>query len=591
MSARVLVALLVGSLITSATLQAQTTWYVDDDADPNGDGMSWASAFNDLQDALDVATYDDEIRVAAGTYLPSHLTDPNDPRTATFELISSVGMYGGYAGLADPNHPDDRDIELYETILSGDLDGNDGPGPFENSEENSYHVVRGNQVDAATVIDGFTITAGYANGNVPHYWGGGFYSNRGSLTVLRCTFSNNAAAFGGGMCSRRGSPTVSECAFLDNQASYGGGGLTLATGSLTVTNCVFENNSAGFAGGGVRNGGGNLTLSGCVFANNRAEDEGGGMYHYHGEATLIDCLFTDNTVTAGFMPLGGGMSMWEASTTSLLRCTFANNHSPQYGGGICIWGSSPTLTLCVFQGNTAALGGGLSCLDWVQHDDPASDPWLTGCVFTGNHATVYGGAWHGDGAGMPVLSNCTFSQNVADINGGGLGRTRDFHFSGIGYEELTNCILWNDFPEEVFLDNTPSPLMTYTDTQGGWPGEGNIDEDPMFVDADAGNVHLLSGSPCINAGDPEYVPDEGETDLDGQPRVVYGRVDMGADEYLCLGDLDNDGVIGLMDLAMLLDNYHTPVGAIYEDGDLDCDGDVDLADLAELLGLYGMTCE
>ncbi len=66
--ARVLVALLAGGVLLTATTQAQTTWYVDDDADPNGDGLTWFTAFDDLQDALGQAVAGDEIRVAGGTY-------------------------------------------------------------------------------------------------------------------------------------------------------------------------------------------------------------------------------------------------------------------------------------------------------------------------------------------------------------------------------------------------------------------------------------------------------------------------------------------------------------------------------------------
>jgi len=73
--------------------------------------------------------------------------------------------------------------------------------------------------------------------------------------------------------------------------------------------------------------------------------------------------------------------------------------------------------------------------------------------------------------------------------------------------------------------------VSYCDVQGGWPGEGNIDEDPLFVDPGNGNIHLLSQSPCIDRGDPDFQPGPGETDIDGDPRVINGRVDMGSDEY------------------------------------------------------------
>ena len=95
-------------------------------------------------------------------------------------------------------------------------------------------------------------------------------------------------------------------------------------------------------------------------------------------------------------------------------------------------------------------------------------------------------------------------------------------------------------------------MLTYSDVQGGWLGEGNIDVDPCFVspgcwvnagdpniptqpdDPNAiwvdGNYHLLPSSACIDAGDPNYVPEPNEMDLDGNPRVIGNRIDMGAYE-------------------------------------------------------------
>ena len=89
---------------------------------------------------------------------------------------------------------------------------------------------------------------------------------------------------------------------------------------------------------------------------------------------------------------------------------------------------------------------------------------------------------------------------------------------------LTNSILWDNtasFFPEIFLTDGSADLTTYSDIEDGWPGEGNINEDPLFVDPVTYDFGLLSGSPCIDAGDPDF------------PCIPWGgnRLDMGAFEY------------------------------------------------------------
>jgi len=102
---------------------------------------------------------------------------------------------------------------------------------------------------------------------------------------------------------------------------------------------------------------------------------------------------------------------------------------------------------------------------------------------------------------------------------------------------VTNCILWGDNPDEIFNVEGSTPSVTYSNIQGGYPGEGNIDLDPLFVNVTTGDFHLQQGSPCIDAGT-NGAPELPDTDFEGDPRVVDGdndgtaTVDMGADEYI-----------------------------------------------------------
>ena len=186
----------------------------------------------------------------------------------------------------------------------------------------------------------------------------------------------------------------------------------------------------------------------------------------------------------------------------------------QVGGGMWNNGRSPIVANCVFTGNGALSGSAMY--------NYSSSPVVVNCRFTGN----WGGFAISNPNSSSIFLNCTFSDN----SGGGIAAS--------GTSMLKNCIFWGNEPYEIY-SSSPGTVVTYSDIQGGWPGEGNIDADPCFVDPgywDAngvwvdGDYHLLGNSQCIDAGDPNYVAGPNETDLDGKPRVIGGRVDMGAYE-------------------------------------------------------------
>jgi len=292
--------------------------HVDADAPGANNGSSWANAFNYLQDALAEANSNpdvNEIWVAEGTYKPDAKTanpDGTGNREATFQLINDVGVYGGFVGYwaADPD-PYARDVELYETILSGDLDGNDVWDLDDPSrDENSYHVVTGSGTDVTAVLDGFTITNGNANGSDAHDDGGGMYNYEGSPTVTNCIFSGNSAYhFGGGMFNYSySSPTVTNCTFSGNSASEGGGMCNDFYSSPTMTNCIFSVNSAASYGGGMGNKRSSPTVTNCTFSVNSAASLGGGMSNDDSSATLTNCVLWGNTALSGAQIYNDGTS-------------------------------------------------------------------------------------------------------------------------------------------------------------------------------------------------------------------------------------------------------------------------------------------
>ncbi|MHC4740757.1 MAG: right-handed parallel beta-helix repeat-containing protein, partial [Planctomycetota bacterium] len=478
--------------------------YVDDSATGANNGFSWADAYNYLQDALAAASSGDVIRVAQGVYKPDKGPGiaPGD-RMATFQLINAVIIKGGYAGFGEPD-PDARDVELYETVLSGDLVGNDVGDLYDASRsDNSYHVVTGSETDGTAVLDGVTITAGHASG--PHSYGGGMFNESGSPTLTNCTFRGNStfaeeSSGGGGMFNYKGRPVLTNCIFSGNCAdvsirdhgSGNGGGIYNRDSNMVLIDCTFvENSAAGNDGGGMHNDGGSPILTNCAFTRNSAREYGGGISNRTGNPALTNCAFSDNSANGDH---GGGGAIGISGNSTFTNCTFSGNSATRRGGGIHSTHGSSMFTNCMFSGNSAAAEGG-------------------GMFLT---------------ASSPTVINCTFAANSAAN-----GSTFAFHSQHqVNRSNLTvtNCILW-DGDDEIWNNDGSTITITYSDVQGGWPGEGNIDAGPLFVNAPGGDFHLQPASPCINAGDNSSVPPSTTTDLDGSPRIVHSVVDMGAYEF------------------------------------------------------------
>ena len=646
----------VVAICFSGTAQAEII-YVDADAAGANNGSSWTNAHNYLQDALLSAVTGDEIRIAQGTYKPDQdSAATSGDRTAAFQLVSDVIVQGGYAGFGEPN-PDARDVGLYETILSGDLAGDDGPN-FANNAENSYHVVTGSGTDATAVLDGVTITAGNANGADLYGDGSGMYNDLGSPALKDCTFRENWASSGGGGGMYNGNssnPGLTDCTFIGNWPD----GIDNYDSSPTLTNCTFSSNFKGmhnqnssptlnnctFSNNdrGMYNIESSSTLTGCTFTQNSAGNLGGGMYNQNANPILTDCTFSANW--AGY---GGGVYN-ESSNTTMTNCTFSGN-SANYGGAIYNYYSNPTLTDCTFTDSSAQYHSGAmrnfnsnavltNCAftansantDGGGIGNSQSSPTLTDCTFTANYAHNHGGAIYNN-AGIPVLKNCTFNENTAfagagidnhnsnaiitdctfianstDEFGAGINNresspqitrcifngniAHDFgggavcnwsssptirnslftanvsiEYGGAIMNNVSNLVLFNctfsnnsgsgsavaffsysvpqdppstmqaanciffDSGDEIWKNEETDISITYSDVQGGWTGIGNIDDDPLFADVTVDDFHLLPASPCIDAGDPAYIALPNETDLDGNPRVVNGRIDMGAYE-------------------------------------------------------------
>ena len=281
--------ILVLLLLSLSCKSFATIYYVNISNATPGSGLTWASAFNDLNQALAVYSSGDQIWVAKGTYYPTTTTN----RAATFSISNYLSLYGGFNGTETASTQ--ANPTANPTILSGDI------GVAGDATDNSYHVVTyTSPVGSNIVVDGFTITGGNANQGYPgnttpsaNNTGGGF---------LELSTSGQMA-----------SPAISHCTFTSNFAVYGGGFGAYGDASMsyfTIVYCNFTNNSAFVGGGaaslGYNNNGSVSYIDMCVFTNNNSINNQGSAI-----ATM------NATGTSGNM------------LTTVTNCVLYNNHQPQ----------------------------------------------------------------------------------------------------------------------------------------------------------------------------------------------------------------------------------------------------------------------
>jgi len=598
-------------LLTACAATEGRIIYVDTNAVGANDGSSWADAFNYLQDALITASAGDEIRVAQGTYKPNEgiLTTPGRrsrtsgeaDREASFILKSDVTIKGGFAGFGEPD-PNAYDSEVYKTILSGDLNDNDDDtrGPWHSvsklsRSDNSLHVVVSSyKTDPTAVLDGFTIVSAADSGMVNNY---------GRPRVMNCTFRKNFSnSAGGGLSCVGGDPTVSHCTFQENHAWIYGGAIYASGGELTLVECRFLANSGLNKGGGISSQGCNLSLANCTFEQNAAE-RGGGLANDRGGLVLTTCGFDGNLAS-----IGGAVDTLYQEAAVLSDCTFKANQALYYGGTVNNQGGPLHLDGCVFSGNSANVGGGLS----VSDIDAQRNVTIEHCLFTGNRASSSGGAIYGSSSGIgswPVIANCTFADNWAPRWATLVWPCNRLEPSEEPDVIIANSILW-DGGQSIYLAivrgrsqepdlNAASQevAIVYSNVRGGWPGEGNIDIDPCFAKVGYwdpngtpeeanddfwvdGDYHLKSQagrwdpnsptwvaddvtSPCIDAGDMR-------SPIGLEPFPNGGIVNMGAYggtteasksyfgkpvcEIIIAGDINGDCKVDFADLYIMI--YH-----------------------------------
>lgn len=287
-------------------------------------------------------------------------------------------------------------------------------------------------------------------------------------------------------------------------------------------------NGSAVDGGGISSLGTSPTIMKNIIRSNAASMSGGGIFCYQSAPTITGNLVHDNT--AGWS--GGGINC-SKSDSHVERNTIFRNSAGKRGGGIRFTEGSFILIDSIIFDNVGLYGGGI-----VSASNPSI---IVNNLVHGNQATHYGGGMHSTNDSLLIV-NCTFFDNSAGEGGGGF--SCGYNING----SITNTILWeNHAPQgaEIRIGSSTQPStleISFSNVKGGTGqayvapgctlnvGAGMIDDDPMFLDPADNDFHIVYDSPCRDAGD-DVAQGLPEHDLEGDPRIAYDAVDMGADEF------------------------------------------------------------
>lgn len=429
----------------------------------------------------------------------------------------------------------------------------------------------------------------------------------GRVQVVECTFEKNVATYGGALSLHAGGGIefmrveVDGSRFWWNLAYDSGGAVEVRTGvggtrpELLISNSEFFLNEAYFRGGGVSVVGGGqgdeaiAELRKVHLDGNRA-GTGGALYVSRNAVVQVEgCSVFRNQASRGGAVALLGSSISPVPRVQINRCELVRNRAAESGAAIWLRLATAHVSGSVLTANKANVGG--AC--W----NDESELILANSLINGNVATGFGGGVAHVSGGF-WADGCTFAHNSAGGLGGAIIAGTNAHLSG--------CIVWANevgTDDDIFhdeyaqIEGIRGVEIDYSIVEG-WSGTyggvGNAGADPMFVDSlgpdeYAGNedddFRLVSDSPAIDAGDPNFEPAAGEeADLDGKPRVLCGRVDRGAYEFGIVSDFDCDRAVDLNDFRSWADCMDGPDGDAYGPGcqafDANTNGLVELSDFA-----------
>ncbi len=384
-------------------------------------------------------------------------------------------------------------------------------------------IVNGNNADRVflihdsnSVLENLTITGGDAPAD--QCWGGGVWITNGDVTIRSSTITGNGDNCGSGGIgvNHDWGPahlTLESSIVSDNTSGGPGSGLHVWGGdaSAEVRDVTFVGNTSGDVGGGIGidNSSSAVIVDTRILSNTAGHGGGGIMVDGNARAQIANVVIEHNEAD-----YGGGIAVRTGASAFISDTRVISNTANESGGGIGIWHDGPAVVMAntVISDNYGVYAGGMSM-------------WEPGGTFTGTNLLVVdnrsgpGPAGIGLG-GSGQLMNVTVAGN--DSATGFDGAEIEGPAGGF---PIVNSIFWGNGTDGANLSGSNLDV-SYSNVERGWPGTGNVSEDPLFVDVPNGDYHPQVGSPCIDAGTPAGAPTH---DIEGTPRDA--APDMGAYEW------------------------------------------------------------
>ncbi len=543
--------------------------------------------------------------VAGGAFAQQTITVPDDIPNLTLALNPGV------SGLASGDTVVLRDTVSHAgtyTITVPNITIKEAPGDSVVIDAfGTGSVFTVNAAGGTVTLEGLTLQNGL---NLPSNGGAINVIASGGVIARDCDFINNRANAGGAIYSTVSSTTLENCSFTGNASTLFGGAVRSAGTSaqqVVIDACTFNGNDALSGNGGAidhAGSGASLTIAGSTFTDNTCTSSGGAVFATGAlSVTVTDSQFLDNIALGTTSQDTGGVILINVPSAVIRGCDFERNLSAGSGGALRFSTSAGDIIDCRFVENASSSAGALQVVGLGAWADvyncvfDANSARRTGsdsvsgggaatvngnsaraafynCLFTNNTATT-GGAIAAFDTGILDVFNCTFVGNDADALGSAIRRS-----STTAAVIVNNSVFWGNLPSgsQVAINGAGTDEVNFSIVEGGYtqPGTGNIDANPMFVNAAGDDYALMAGSPAIDAGSSvRYLGgplsdlagnDRGQDDPDSADTgevVIGATIDIGAYEFSpdavpsCPADQNFDGMLSPADFTAWIFNYNS----------------------------------